>query len=153
MMNEIIFPFDQFGDSPALQYYNQGRALMQSGQFHEASILFLESCNLEPHFKTYELLGECYQNLNQFPISIPFLAASTLINNACRAPMLLAKSYYELKTYDLAIKYAELALARSPNANHNTNKIVLEIISSSHSELEKNGFKYSDGSDGRLSYI
>ena len=83
MMNEIKFPFDEFGDSPALQYFNQGRTLMKSGQFNEASIMFLESCKLDPHFKSYELLGECYQNLNQFPMSVPFLAAATLTNNGC----------------------------------------------------------------------
>ena len=46
------------------ELYLQARKFMASKQYEEAVSLFQQSVELDPHFKTLELLGECYIHLN-----------------------------------------------------------------------------------------
>src|SRR5258706_4717636 len=89
-------PFDERGRSPASQQYEQARRLMEDGSYQQAVELFHQSAAESPHFKTYELLGECYMRLKQLTEAIPFLAAATTLNPGGRAPSLLAEAWIAL---------------------------------------------------------
>ena len=84
------------GRSPASQLYEQARRLMADGSFEQAVELFHQSAVESPHFKTYELLGECYMRLKRLTEAIPFLAAATILNRGVRAPSLLAEVWLAL---------------------------------------------------------
>ncbi len=47
------------------RFYDEGRALMAAGDFENAALAFQRSNALEPHFKSLELLGECYLELDR----------------------------------------------------------------------------------------
>lgn len=95
---------------------------MGGGNFTEAAILFHQSAIESPHFKTYELLGECYLQMKRVSEAIPFLAAATTLNQGVRAPALLADAWLCLGAPDKAADAANIALARDPK-----NKIALRI--------------------------
>jgi tetratricopeptide (TPR) repeat protein len=108
-------PFDQLGRSPALQRYDEARRLMDCGSFDLAAELLHRSAVEEPHFKTFELLGECYIRMNRLTEAVPYLAAATTLNRGVRAPALLAETWLALKQYEMALAAAATALARDPS--------------------------------------
>ncbi|HXJ56046.1 MAG TPA: tetratricopeptide repeat protein [Verrucomicrobiae bacterium] len=79
-------PFDERGRSPASQRYDEARRLMEDGGVEQAAELFRQAAIELPHYKTYELLGECYMRLERFNEAIPWLAAATTLNAGVRAP-------------------------------------------------------------------
>src|SRR5262249_17930575 len=122
MSFEIHEPFDERGRSPAHQRYEQARRLMETGAFEEAAGLFHQAAVEQPHFKTYELLGECYIHLKRLSEAIPFLAAATTLNHGVRAPSLLAEVWLALGCHREAIEAADIALSRDPK-----NKTALQV--------------------------
>ena len=101
--------------SDASDLYRKARELMDKNLIEEAIILFQNSSELEPHFKTLELLGECYIRLNRLRESIIPLAAAVSLNKGVRAAALLAEVFLKLKDYDQAKNMVEVALSREPN--------------------------------------
>ena len=101
--------------SDALDLYRKARELMDKNLVEEAIILFQNSAELEPHFKTLELLGECYIRLSRLRESIIPLAAAVSLNKGVRAAALLAEVFLKLRDYDQAKNMAEVALSREPN--------------------------------------
>ena len=87
---------------------------MEAGSFEQAATLFLQSAATSPHFKTYELLGECYMRLKRFTEAIPYLAAATTLNRGVRAPSLLAEVWLALGQHREAQEAADIALLRDP---------------------------------------
>ena len=110
--------------------YHKARALMDKNSLEEAIILFQNSAELDPHFKTLELLGECYIRLNHLPKAIIPLAAAVSLNKDVRAASLLAEVFLKLKDYDKAKDMAEIALSREPNNKKaiEVNKIIVTDI-------------------------
>lgn len=96
---------------------------MNENQFEEAVEIFRQSASLEPHFKTLELLGECYISLNRFPEAVIPLAAAVSLNIGVRATSLLAEVFLKLENYDKAKDMADVALSRDPS-----NKIALKVL-------------------------
>ncbi len=88
---------------------------MDSGEIENALALFLESALREPHFKTYELLGECCLRLRRLSEAIPFLAAASALNRGVRASALLAETWLALGRPVEAVEAADLALSRDPH--------------------------------------
>jgi tetratricopeptide (TPR) repeat protein len=119
---QVQEPFDERGHSPARQRYEQARRLMEAGEFGEAASLLHQAGVEQPHFKTYELLGECYVHVKRWSEAIPFLAAATTLNRGVRAPALLAEAWLALGQHREAAEAAELALARDPK-----NKAALRV--------------------------
>jgi tetratricopeptide (TPR) repeat protein len=107
-------PFDERGRSPDGQLYDRARELMTGGSFDQAAEVFHQSAVAFPHFKTYELLGECYMRLKRFPEAIPYLAAATTLNRGFRAPLLLAETWLELGHHAEATEAVDIALSRNP---------------------------------------
>ena len=122
MSFQVNEPFDEHGRSPANQHYEEARRLMEAGSFEQAATLFLQSSAASPHFKTYELLGECYLRLKRFTEAIPYLAAATTLNRGVRAPSLLAEAWLALGQQREAREAVDIALSRDP-----TNKTALAV--------------------------
>lgn len=114
MTIEIQKPFDDHGRSPATQRFEAGRRLMDAGSFEEAAEYFCQAAIESPHFKTYELLGECYMRLNRSTQAIPYFAAATTLNRGVRGPTLLAEAWLKLNRHTEALEAAEIALSRDP---------------------------------------
>ena len=89
--------------------------MMDNGLVAEATELFLRSASANPHFKTYELLGECYMRQQLHELAIPYLAAATTLNRGVSAPSLLAETCLEIGKLDWAKEACEIALARDSN--------------------------------------
>lgn len=107
-------PFDERGKSPSAQLYNHARELMDAGRVEDAIVVFQKSAANSPHFKTYELIGECYTKLGLLADAVPFLAAATTLNRGVRAPSLLAEVWHMLGRHQEAIEAADIALLRDP---------------------------------------
>ena len=99
----------------SMNLYDEGRKLMNSGDSSGAIDYFLRSACVHPHFKTYELVGECYLRQRDFARAVLFLAAATALNRGVRAPSLLARAWYELGRNDKASHAVAMALERDPN--------------------------------------
>lgn len=97
--------------------------MMNAGRFEEAIVLFEQSISDDPHFKTLELLGECFIKLNRPVEAIVPLAAAVALNKGVRAPSLLAEVFLRLDKHRAAKEMAEIALSRNAN-----NRKALEII-------------------------
>ncbi len=91
--------------------YRKARESMNN-QFEKAVALFEKSIILDPHFKTLELLGECYIRLDLLKKAIVPLAASVSLNSGVRAASLLADVFLKLQNYNAAKNMAEVALNR-----------------------------------------
>jgi len=115
-------PFNKRGRSPAGQCYDQARKLMEDGAFQQAADLFHKSAVEFPHFKTYELMGECYMRLKRFAEAIPLLAAAATLNRGVRAPSLLAEAWLSLGRHAEALEAADMTLSRDPK-----NKAALRV--------------------------
>ena len=122
MQFQVIEPFDERGRSPALQRYERARYLMKAGAFEDAAFLFLDASAEEPHFKTFELLGECYMRMARPTQAIPFLAAASRLKQGVRAPSLLAEAWMALGQHTEAVEAADIALLRDPK-----NKAALRV--------------------------
>jgi len=96
---------------------------MNAGDYAVAVRLLEQSAEIEPHFKTLELLGECRVHLGLLREAVIPLAAATALNESSRAPALLADVFCQLGETEDAIRMARVALARSP-----TNRAALDVI-------------------------
>jgi len=106
----------------AYDQYQRARELMDRGRYAEAVPLLQESIAAVPHFKSLELLGECFVNLGKLNEAVVPLAAATTLNNGVRAPALLAEVFLRLGDHDDAQALAGVALARSA-----TNRMALAV--------------------------
>ena len=109
-------------ENDSSELYGAARELMDAGQLEEAIGLFEESAKALPHFKTLELLGECYLRANQVKMSIIPLAAAVGFNRGVRAASLLAEAFLALGDKDQANQIADVALRRD-----STNQKALEV--------------------------
>jgi Flp pilus assembly protein TadD len=103
--------------------YEQGRELLRQDRYEEAIVQFRRSAELDPHFKTLELLGEGLIQLGRFKEAIIPLAAATTLNRQSRAPSLLAKALLASGDREGARDAAQLALTRAPN-----NRLASEVV-------------------------
>jgi tetratricopeptide (TPR) repeat protein len=125
-------PFDERGRSPANQLYQHARELMENAAYEQAAEFFHRSALESPHFKTYELLGECYIHLKRFNEAIPFLAAAATLNRGVRAPSLLAEAFLAFGDHVQAAEAANVALSREPN-----NKGALRVREATAETMQK----------------
>lgn len=102
--------------SQSLSLYNEGREFMLAEDFDSAIEKFKKSSDLLPHFKTLELLGECFlKQRNYSQAIIYFAAAAGLGNKAFRSYFLLAKALIEFDDVDQAVEKLNEALVLNPN--------------------------------------
>jgi tetratricopeptide (TPR) repeat protein len=110
------------------ELYYQARTAMDAGRLEEAIHAFQQSAQEEPHFKTYELLGECLVRLERFSEAVVYLAAATALNRGVRAPSLLAQAFLKLGMHSDSKDAAEIALSRDPT--NRLAKMILQTITS-----------------------
>jgi len=95
--------------------YTRGRSLMEKGQYQDAALCFQQSAELMPHFKTYELLGECWLKLADYPKALVNLAAAATLGNRQSRPLyLLAQALVGSGDKEKAIEILDKALAVNP---------------------------------------
>jgi tetratricopeptide (TPR) repeat protein len=111
------------------ELYLKARQAMDEGKLEDAVVLFQQSISYDPHFKSLELLGECFVRLNRLSEAIVPLAAAASLNKGVRAPSLLAEVFLKLEDYGKAKNMAETALSRDPNNRkaQEVKRIVAEI--------------------------
>ena len=109
--------------SQSSKLYEKARRTMNEGRLEDAVMLFQQSISHSPHFKTLELLGECFVRLNRLPEAIVPLAAASTLNIGVRAPSLLAEVFLRLVDYPAARDMAEIALDRDAN-NRKAQKVI-----------------------------
>jgi tetratricopeptide (TPR) repeat protein len=110
----------------ARELYEKGRILMQEQRYKEAAEVFETSNKLIVHFKTLELLGECYLLLRRFDEAILPLAAATSLNKGVRAASLLAEACARAQLWSEAEFAVQQALQRGPQ-NRAALKIAKEL--------------------------
>lgn len=104
----------QLGKSSLL--YHEGRKLILSKDFEAAIERLKKSSELIPHFKTLELLGECFLEQKNYSQAIIYLAAAAgLGNKSFRSYFLLAKALLEFDEVDKATEKLNEALRLNPN--------------------------------------
>jgi tetratricopeptide (TPR) repeat protein len=88
---------------------------MEAGELEEAIRVLGESFARWPHFKTAELLGECYLRFGRSGEAIMPQAAAVGLGRHERAPYLLARALLDVGELDKAREQAELAVRRQPD--------------------------------------
>src|SRR5689334_19985164 len=102
------------GDEYSFVLYQTGWQLMQSRRFADACDPFRQSSILCPHFKTFELWGECLLRMGRASEAVPPLAAATTLNHGVRAASLLADALLNAGLAADAQVAAREALNRDP---------------------------------------
>jgi len=96
------------------ELYRRGRERYDAGEFGAAADLLARSAAADPHFKAFELRGECLLRLGRLREAVEPLAAATALNAQGRAPALLAEAFLGLGDYERAVEFADEALRRAP---------------------------------------
>ena len=95
--------------------YDVGRQHMDHGHISEAIECFRRSGATDPHYKTFELLGECLLSESRPAEAILYLsAAAGLGSRSFRAYFLLAKALSQTEHKDWAIAKLDQALQLNP---------------------------------------
>jgi tetratricopeptide (TPR) repeat protein len=98
------------------QLHDEGTRAMKLSDYSAAVEKFTDAANLHPHFKTYELLAECYVELKNFPEAIKYAAAGAgLGNNQFRSRFILAKALAEYGEFQWAVDKLNEALRMKPD--------------------------------------
>jgi tetratricopeptide (TPR) repeat protein len=87
---------------------------MKAGALPNAVELFESSIAAAPHFKAFELLGECLLKLGRPLEAVGPLAAATALNDQVRAPSLLAEAFLEVGDAEAARRFAERVVFSDP---------------------------------------
>src|SRR5262245_8322102 len=109
-----------------LEHYDKGRAAMDAGDFHQAIACFQQSAQIDPHFKTYELLGECLIKIDLPQQAIAPLQSAAAMNTSVRAVSLLSEAFFMLGKLSEAEQVANEALRRDTN-NRKAREIIEKI--------------------------
>ena len=108
--------------SEAYLLYRKGKTCMNEGNYADAIGAFTEALAHQPHFKSLELLGECYMLIGKSRDAIIPLAAAASLNKGPRASSLLAEALLDAGEVMLATDAVENALKRDPK-----NRRALEV--------------------------
>jgi len=96
--------------------FHEGRDAFDRGEYDKALPLLRRSGNLYPHFKAYELAGDCLLRLGDPAEAVLYLAAAAgLGNRQSRARLLLARALLETGDHETAALKLEEALELNPN--------------------------------------
>lgn len=101
---------DDFGG----QVYQHARRLFDQGRFGDALPLFAESARADPHYKSYELYGECLLRGGRPAEAALPLAAACALNRGARPRVLLARSLAQIGRVSEARSWLADALERQP---------------------------------------
>ena len=94
--------------------YQQARLLFDQGRIGEALPLFAESARAHPHYKSYELLGDCLLHEGRAAEAVLPLAAACALNRGARPRVLLARAFLQIARVDDARFWLAAALEHHP---------------------------------------
>lgn len=94
--------------------YQEARQLYDQGRFDDAQPLFAESARVHPHYKSYELSGECLLLSGRPAEAVLPLAAACAFNRGARPRVLLARSLAQIGRASEARAWLAEALERQP---------------------------------------
>ncbi len=94
--------------------YQEARRLFEQGRFGDAQALFAESARVDPHYKSYELYGECLLRVGRPADAVLPLAAACAFNRGARPRVLLARSLAQIGRATEARAWLAEALERQP---------------------------------------
>jgi len=95
--------------------YQEAREARKNGDLKAAIQKLRRSGKLAPHFKTYELLGESFFEMERFPEAILYLAAAAALGNKqFRSRYLLAKALLAIDEEADAISKLKEAIEIQP---------------------------------------
>ena len=95
--------------------YQEAREARKNGDLKAAIRKLRRSGKLAPHFKTYELLGESFFEMERFPEAILYLAAAAALGNKqFRSRYLLAKALLAIDEEADAISKLKEAIEIQP---------------------------------------
>ncbi|MBI3038445.1 hypothetical protein HYY75_05255 [bacterium] len=109
--------------SESYEIYRKGRLAIRGGRIEEAVGFFRTSSAKDPHFKTFELLGECLMKLGRHAEAVGPLASAVTLNQGVRGVSLLAEAFHAIGRITEARDFAKLALSRDSK-----NKKAVEIL-------------------------
>jgi tetratricopeptide (TPR) repeat protein len=99
----------------ALELYDRARHLEELGDMEAALPLFQASATLAPHFKTFELAGNCLREMERSGEAVVYLAAAaTLGPKQCRCRFLLARALSSLGRVEQANAFLDECLEVNP---------------------------------------
>lgn len=101
---------DDFGGT----VFQQARQLFDQGRFSEALPLFAEAARRDPHYKSFELLGDCLLRSGRPAEAVLPLAAACALNRGARPRVLLARSFLQIGRVDKARSWLTEALDHHP---------------------------------------
>jgi len=101
-------------EDPAYAAYKLARQALVAGDLKSAERLFTESLGLDEHFKTLELLGECFLRQNRVAEAITALRRAVFLGREAKAPLLLAQAYLTQNSFEEARQFLNESLARNP---------------------------------------
>jgi tetratricopeptide (TPR) repeat protein len=140
---ESKFSYPQ-GDSPDLVLFYEGRRLMDANQLDRAITAFRQSAEMNPHYKTLQLLGDCLLRLGRAREAIIPLAAAVGLNRQYTAPMLLAQAFVAIGDLSKAEMAACKAVDIAPD--NRKAKALLETI------LEARRVEFEPGKARRIEF-
>ena len=111
---------------------------MEKGDYQGAIVAFHQSADLDPHFKTLEMLGACYLAVEEPGKAITPLAAATTLKRQPRAPYLLATALVSCGDLHTAIRVLKRSLEESPN--HNRARALLAELEVAYAEDREKRF-------------
>lgn len=113
---------------PLIDRFEAGRELVVNENWPEA-VACLESClNENLHYKTLELIGECYAAQDMYRQALHHLLAASTLNKSVRIRYRIAECFIEIDD-EMAELYAKEAIALSPKCKRA--RAVLELLKGS----------------------
>jgi hypothetical protein len=95
-----------------LQKYEAGRAALDSGDYERGIVLLKESARDQPHFKTYEIIGEAFLMNGRASEAVLYLAAASSLNRGVRATALLASALSKMRYPQQRLRLLEIQTTR-----------------------------------------
>lgn len=126
------------GDSLALVLFYEGRRLMDANDLEAAIVALRESAELEPHYKTVQLLGDCLLRVGRPREAIIPLAAAVGLNRQPNAAILLAQAFIAIGDLSDAEAAARSAAERAPD-NPKAKALLENVLEARHAELRALG--------------
>lgn len=114
--------------------YPAAREVIATGDLNKAVDLLCQSISIEPHFKSHELLGECYGKLGQTNLALrEFEKAVQLNPRSEKSQTLLANCLADAGRTDQAKAVLTDLLSRNPT--YGPAKRLLSRLRSQHKDL------------------
>lgn len=105
-MSDDVFDYEDYED---------GRNLYGAGKFEEAIRALEKTLKTSPHYKTFEIIGDCYARLDNRTNALTYMLASIAMHPSPRACYWVSNIFIEIGDKENAVKYLKKAISLQPN--------------------------------------